>query len=70
MSDYTFCVSIQSGSNNLAVAITFNPSYVGSRDIFVFLVGVKHVLDIGCSVGASGKKIKAALGAGVIGIEL
>lgn len=50
----------------------FNPSYVGRRDDILNLVSdnVRKVLDIGCSAGTLGEKIKQSKRAEVIGIGL
>ena len=50
----------------------FNPSYIGPRDDILTLIpsGAKKILDVGCSVGALGEKIKGKYGAKVVGIEL
>jgi 2-polyprenyl-3-methyl-5-hydroxy-6-metoxy-1,4-benzoquinol methylase len=50
----------------------FNPSYIGPRDDVLNLIpdNANKVLDIGCSIGALGEKIKQRNGTEVVGVEL
>ena len=50
----------------------FNPSYTGPRYDILNLVpdDVTKVLDVGCSIGVLGEKLKQRFGAEVVGIEL
>jgi len=54
------------------ISIDFNPSYIGPREDILNLISdnVKKVLDVGCSTGALGEKIKKRNRAKVVGIEL
>ena len=50
----------------------FNPSYIGPRDDVFNLIpaNVKRVLDVGCSIGSLGRRIKGVYNATVFGIEI
>lgn len=60
------------GDKKDMLSSNFNPSYIGRRDDILNLIpiGVKKVLDIGCSIGILGEQIKQRNNAEVIGIEL
>ena len=49
-----------------------NPSYIGPRDDILEFVPehTRRVLDIGCSIGSLGKRIKEKFAAEVVGIEI
>lgn len=51
---------------------SFNPSYIGCREDILSLIpeGVKKVLDVGCSIGSTGERLKQKFGAEVTGIEI
>lgn len=51
---------------------SFNPSYINARDDILKYIPnqVGKVLDVGCSIGALGKKIKEKYAAEVTGIEM